>query len=428
MSKPKKPVLKIKSDDGDEFEVGDEVVKEMETLQTMTKYVDECEDDEEQIPTCALKGRSLKKVLVWTEWYNYFKEMDLKETFDTIISADYLSNHLLLEEMLKKVFLNYSNKVIDEEGSKFEDSTIICLINDFKRRNEVIVIFDNNKLSYYDPLTRQWTTITRIPKQIDKEICSKKKACVVKEKIYILGVGEWVDGVGEMTNIAEYNTQTNSWRTLRNASMKPCYGGYSSNTFSVAFLCSVVNKLYIRSTWNNYYREESYNTIEVLDLDQDDEDLDWGEIDKEPNYDDCAAEPSATVADNCIYIVGGEYDVTKYDVEEDKLTRVTELSSNLSNCDTSVAVLEGKIYVSDGYNFECYDTSNDTWTTLARMNQGSPGHSLLVKNGSLVAVGGKEGCVEEYDVVNDIWSVKEEYKDEKPIGGFVMFKYYLGSE
>ena len=115
-------------------------------------------------------------------------------------------------------------------------------------------------------------------------------------------------------------------------------------------------------------------------------------------------------------------------MEEDKLTEVTKLSSNLSNENTSVAVLDGKIYVSDGCNFECYDTSNDTWTTLARMNKNSPGHSLLVKNGSLVAVGGKEGCVEEYDVVNDIWSVKEEYKDEKPIGGFVMFKYYLGSE
>ena len=37
MSKPKK--LKIKSSDGDEFEVCDEVVKEMKTLKTMTEKI-----------------------------------------------------------------------------------------------------------------------------------------------------------------------------------------------------------------------------------------------------------------------------------------------------------------------------------------------------------------------------------------------------
>ena len=185
MSKPKK--LKIKSSDGDEFEVGDEVVKEMKTLKTMTEYGDEEEDAEEQIPTCAIKGWSLKMVLIWTECNNYFKYMDLKDTFETIISADYLSNQPLLEEMFKNVFQNYSNKVIDEEGSKFEDSTIIRLLNDFKRRNEVIVIFDDAKLSYYDSLKCQWITITEIPQQIQKEIRLKKKACVVKDRIYIMG-------------------------------------------------------------------------------------------------------------------------------------------------------------------------------------------------------------------------------------------------
>ena len=47
---------------------------------------------------------------------------------------------------------------------------------------------------------------------------------------------------------------------------------------------------------------------------------------------------------------------------------------------------------------------------------------------TIVAEGCKEGFVEEYDIASDTWSVKEEYKDEKPIGGFVMFKFYLESK
>ena len=236
--KTKENINESNSYDGDVFEVDDEVVKEMEPLETMKKFVDGDEDDEKHIPTCAIKGRSLKMVLIWTECNNYFKDMDLKDNFETIISADYLSNQPLLEEMFKKVFQNYSNKVIDEEGNKFEDSTILRLLDDFKRKNEVIVIFDDTKLSYYDSLKQQWITITEIPTQIRKEIRSSKKACVVKDRIYILGDEDYSD----RTNVAEYNTQTNSWRTLRNASMEPSF-------YDVSLLCTVGNrnKLFIIS-------------------------------------------------------------------------------------------------------------------------------------------------------------------------------------
>ena len=61
--RPTVATVKIKSSDGDEFEVGDDVVRELETLKIMTKFSDDLDEDE-HVPTCAVKGRSLKKVLV----------------------------------------------------------------------------------------------------------------------------------------------------------------------------------------------------------------------------------------------------------------------------------------------------------------------------------------------------------------------------
>ena len=79
----KKSLLKIKSSDGDEFEVTDDVVKEIETRNTMVTCGDEEQEEgdyKEQIPTFATDGMSLKKILVWTECQIYFKQMDLKLT------------------------------------------------------------------------------------------------------------------------------------------------------------------------------------------------------------------------------------------------------------------------------------------------------------------------------------------------------------
>ena len=99
MSKrPQKSVLKIKSSDGDEFDVGDEVLKEMETLKSITTFGEDDDNDEGFIPTCPINGTTLKKVLVWAEYQNYFKQMSLKDTFSVIISADFLSNASLLGE------------------------------------------------------------------------------------------------------------------------------------------------------------------------------------------------------------------------------------------------------------------------------------------------------------------------------------------
>ena len=95
--------MKIKSSDGDEFVVD----KDMETLKRMAKF---CDDDDEEVPTCAITGRSLEKVLAWIKYQHYFENMDLKETFDTIISADYLENERLSKAMLKKVLFRNNDK------------------------------------------------------------------------------------------------------------------------------------------------------------------------------------------------------------------------------------------------------------------------------------------------------------------------------
>ena len=177
MSKRSKvSTVKIKSSDGDEFEVGDDVVRELETLKIMTKFSDDLDEDE-HVPTCAVKGRSLKKVLVLTEYHIVIKNMDLLDTFDTILTADYLGNVSLSDEMLKKVFHNNSYKVINDAAKEYDDDTILRLLDDFKRRNEVIVTFHQDKLKYFDPSKSQWITLTKIPCKNR----SKKKLCVIKQ-------------------------------------------------------------------------------------------------------------------------------------------------------------------------------------------------------------------------------------------------------
>ena len=65
----KKSSMKLKSSDGDEFVVDEEAMKEMETLKRMAKF---CDDDDEEVPSYAIKGRSLEKVLAWIKYQYYF--------------------------------------------------------------------------------------------------------------------------------------------------------------------------------------------------------------------------------------------------------------------------------------------------------------------------------------------------------------------
>ena len=140
----KKSSLKIKSSDGDEFEINDKIVTKMETLKAMTMLF--ADDEEEQVPTCQIDGGSLRNVILWTDFQNNFKNMDLKDTFKMIKSSNYLGNKSLSEGMLKRAFLNNSDKDIDEVAKQIGDATIIRLLYDFKRRNEVVVTYHSDKL------------------------------------------------------------------------------------------------------------------------------------------------------------------------------------------------------------------------------------------------------------------------------------------
>ena len=83
----RKSLLKIKSSDGDEFEFDDESVEEMETLKSMKMM-----NDDEQVPVCSVSSKGLEKVQAWTEYQKHFRDMNLNDTFETIIVADYLAN------------------------------------------------------------------------------------------------------------------------------------------------------------------------------------------------------------------------------------------------------------------------------------------------------------------------------------------------
>ena len=106
----KKSSLKIKSSDGDEFEVDDDIVTKMETLKAMTMLVED--DEKEQVPTCQIDGGSMRKVILWTDYQNNFKNMNLKDTFQLIMSSDYLGNESLSEEMLRRHFSTIPTKIL----------------------------------------------------------------------------------------------------------------------------------------------------------------------------------------------------------------------------------------------------------------------------------------------------------------------------
>ena len=232
----------------------------------------------------------------------------------------------------------------------------------------------------------------------------------------------------QLTNMAEYNAQTNTWRIIPESFQPDSYADdddVDDEAFSLGFFCSVGNKLYTKSSRNTWFYDVhniAIESIKVFDLDK--EDLHWNDIKRYEYYEDYT--PIVCVADDCIYLV--EHGVQKYDVVQDTWTTLTH-KRPVSGGGTGVVELNGKIYVSGGgdesNSLDCYDISSDTWTTLARMNHPRWYHSLIVKNGSLVAVGGDVGAIEEYDIANDTWTVKEENLDDKPCGGFIMRKYYL---
>ena len=109
-------------------------------------------------------------------------------------------------------------------------------------------------------------------------------------------------------------------------------------------------------------------------------------------YEAKGAGASVATEGNNFYIVGGDEDwrskgsaaIEKFDVEEQKWNFVTNMS--FARRETGVAVLDGKIYVTGGFDekgkkrlndVECYDISSKTWYLL------SMDRSLLLEEASL---------------------------------------------
>ena len=121
-----------------------------------------------------LKKYSMKmkssEVLAWIKYQYYFVNMDLKETFDTIIAADYLENEGLSKAMLKKFLFTNNDKDVEEAANQYENGIIVRLLDDFKRCNEVVVSLQwdvlKSWLKYFDPNTSQMSKITVIPRGV----------------------------------------------------------------------------------------------------------------------------------------------------------------------------------------------------------------------------------------------------------------------
>ena len=66
--------------------------------------------------------------------------------------------------MLKRVFFKNNDKDVDEAANQYEDTTIVRLLDDFKRSNEVVVSLHwdvlKSWLKYFDPNTSQMIKIT----------------------------------------------------------------------------------------------------------------------------------------------------------------------------------------------------------------------------------------------------------------------------
>ena len=152
-------------------------------------------------------------------------------------------------------------------------------------------------------------------------------------------------------------------------------------------------------------------------------------------------QPSNSVVDGKIYVIGGWYDnitistVEEYDPVTDTWTRKTDMPSprwGLATC-----TVNGKIYAiggatgsSTGLNVvEEYDPATDTWTRKADMPARLWGLCANVVNGKIYALGGRPGLtaipnVYEYDPATDTWTRKA----DMPIDTSQMASVVLGDK
>ena len=217
-------------------------------------------------------------------------------------------------------------------------------------------------------------------------------------------------------SVVEYNPRIKSWRNLPRFQVAD-----EINDKSYFSFCVIDSKLYVRSE-----TESEVGPFQVLDLDEDDPQ--WKQL-ASPNEDHPTGNhglfPCGVVAvDGSVYIMGGGGDtsVERYDAEND----VWSIVSHMPNEPTGgfgIAALENKIFVSGGIvwlegefrpsrSVACFDTTTNTWSTVASLNRGRSSNHLHAINGSLVALGGdrvwgEDATAEYYNASDNVWTMRE---------------------
>ena len=421
--------IKVKTMENMEFDISDDLLNDMQTLQNMKAFSDNCcEKQNENIPICAVEGNILKFIIAWTESQNFLKNFDLIQIFKTVLTADYLQNEKISKELLRLVFENNSKEEIEEACNQFNNQTIFQLIADYRKKNEILVTLNRDSIIFYEFDSQDWKIMTNIPEHFSY----MKVACANKHNVYIIGSNE---ENGMWRHVGEYNIINKTWRMLANATLTPIIKMYWNTTYiHNAFI--IKNKLYIWST--SYINQGS---LKVLDLSI--PNPKWEDIANHilaPFWYDC---PAIAVDGEEIYIVRADKypSISKYDTNQKKWQILTALQTIRKN--PALAIIKKTIYISGGYvsNYEefpqtpsskkesneviTYNITKNKFSYVKSMNNARAHHKLLNMGDTLIAVGGKgsPNTIEEFDIAKNTWTTKPIILDNySSRGTFMMMK------
>ncbi|GLT85410.1 hypothetical protein SLE2022_036000 [Rubroshorea leprosula] len=146
-------VLKVKSADGEIFEVEEYVAEQFQMLKNLIEY---CDDDRE-IPLNNVDGKTLAKMIEWgkkhadygkgkkteeddvelKKWDEEFLDVHASVLYDYIMAANFLEIKVLLEQICDKVATMIRGKTPEQIRK------ILCIKNDFSPEQEEGIRKDN---------------------------------------------------------------------------------------------------------------------------------------------------------------------------------------------------------------------------------------------------------------------------------------------
>ena len=158
-------IIKLTSNDGESFEVDQEVAKKSEVIREM---LENCDDCSESVPLPNISSSQLEKVVEWMnrhkddvlnykneekdytsdnipEWDKKFFQLSQTELFDLILAANYLDIKDMLDLLAKSVANMMNGKTAHEIRVMFE---IECDLSDeeikrIQNENEWDLVSDN---------------------------------------------------------------------------------------------------------------------------------------------------------------------------------------------------------------------------------------------------------------------------------------------